>query len=96
VSDSTIFGTFSMAERIASISGLSQKGHADRIVTSHDAMCHVDWFPQSLAAGWKDWRWTHIPVDVLPAMWRSGISEGDVSTMRIDNTRRVLEGCEPY
>ena len=89
-------GTFSMAERIASVRGLCQKGHADRIVLSHDAMCHVDWFPPSLAAGWKDWRWTHIPEDVLPAMRRAGISEGDLSTMMIDNPRRILEGCEPY
>src|SRR5271157_4487640 len=38
-------GTFSAAERIESVSELCRRGHADRIVLSHDAMCHVDWFP---------------------------------------------------
>jgi phosphotriesterase-related protein len=89
-------GTFSMAERIESVKVLCQRGLADRIVLSHDAMCHVDWFPPALASGWKDWRWTHIPEDVLPEMRRSGISEDDISTMMVDNPRRILEGCAPY
>ena len=37
--------TFSIAERIESVKVLCDRGHADRIVLSHDAMCHVDWFP---------------------------------------------------
>ncbi len=65
-------GTFSLAERIESVRVLCERGHADRIVLSHDAMCHVDWFPPSMAHAWKDWRWTHIPDDVLPAMRRCG------------------------
>ncbi|HEV3366568.1 MAG TPA: hypothetical protein VG054_03835, partial [Acidimicrobiales bacterium] len=89
-------GTFSLAERIESVKVLCQRGHAGRIVLSHDAMCHVDWVPPALASGWKDWRWTHIPQDVLPEMRRSGISDEDISTMMIDNPRRILEGCEPY
>jgi len=88
--------TFSMEERIASVKVLCDRGHADRIVLSHDAMCHVDWFPAALVSGWKDWRWTHIPQDVLPEMRRSGISEADISTMMVDNPRRILEGGEPY
>jgi phosphotriesterase-related protein len=89
-------GTFSVAERIESVKVLCQRGYADRIVLSHDAMCHVDWFPPSVATAWKDWRWTHIPEDVLPEMRRLGISEDDISTMMIDNPRRILEGCGPY
>ena len=65
-------GTFSMAERIESVKVLCDRGHADRIVLSHDAMCHVDWFPASMAGAWKEWRWTHIPQDVLPEMRRIG------------------------
>jgi phosphotriesterase-related protein len=44
----------------------------------------------------KDWRWTHIPDDVLPAMRSAGISDEDITTMMVDNPRRILEGCEPY
>ncbi len=89
-------GTFSMAERIESVKVLCDRGHADRIVLSHDAMCHVDWFPASMAGAWKEWRWTHIPQDVLPEMRRMGIGDEDISTMMVDNPRRILEGGEPY
>ena len=89
-------GTISVGDRVASVKVLCDRGHADRIVLSHDAMCHVDWFPPAVANAWKDWRWTHIPDDVLPLMRRSGISEKDIMTMMVDNPRRILEGCEPY
>ncbi len=88
--------TFSMDERIQSVKVLCDRGHAGRIVLSHDAMCHVDWFPASMSGAWKEWRWTHIPQDVLPEMRRMGISDEDVRTMMVDNPRRILEGGEPY
>ncbi len=89
-------GTFSLAERIESVKVLCDRGHAGRIVLSHDAMCHVDWFPPSITGAMKDWRWTHIPEDVLPQMRRSGISDADITTMMVDNPRRILEGGAPY
>jgi len=88
--------TFSMAERIESVKVLCDRGHADRIVLSHDAMCHVDWFPPSVSNAWNDWRWTHIPQDVLPAMRLAGISDDHITMMMVDNPRRILEGGEPY
>jgi phosphotriesterase-related protein len=87
---------FTLAERVKAVRVLCERGHADRIVLSHDAMCHVDWFPPSMAGAWKNWRWTHIPEDVLPEMRRAGISEEDISTMMVANPRRILEGCDPY
>ncbi len=89
-------GTFSLAERVEAVRILCERGHADRLVLSHDAMCHVDWFPASVAHAWKDWRWTHIPDDVLPTMREAGISDDDITTMMVTNPRRILEGCDPY
>jgi phosphotriesterase-related protein len=89
-------GTFSVAERVEAVRVLCERGHADRLVLSHDAMCHVDWFPPSIAHAWKDWRWTHIPDEVLPAMRQAGISDDDITTMMVGNPRRILEGCDPY
>ncbi len=88
--------TFTLAERVESVRALCERGHADRIVLSHDAMCHVDWFPSTAYGSWQDWRWTHIPEDVLPEMRRAGISEEDIKTMMVDNPRRILEGGPPY
>ena len=89
-------GGFSLEERVEAVAILCERGHADQIVLSHDAMCHVDWFPRAMAAGWGDWRWTHIPADVLPAMRRRGITEEQITTMMVDNPRRILQGCAPY
>jgi phosphotriesterase-related protein len=89
-------GYLSLDQRVESVRVLCELGHADRLVLSHDAMCHVDWFPPAVAAASKDWRWTHIPDDVLPAMRRAGISDEDIVTMMVENPRRILEGCEPY
>jgi phosphotriesterase-related protein len=89
-------GTFSLAERVEGVRVLCERGHAERLVLSHDAMCHVDWFPPSVAHAWKEWRWTHIPDDVLPAMREAGISDEDITTMMVTNPRRILEGCDPY
>jgi phosphotriesterase-related protein len=89
-------GTFSMQQRIDAVVRLLERGHADKIVLSHDAMCYVDWFPRSMHEAMPQWRWTHIPEDVLPAMRASGISDDDIQTMMVDNPRRILEGCAPY
>jgi phosphotriesterase-related protein len=87
---------FTMEERVDAVGRLCQRGYAERIVLSHDAMCFVDWFPRSLMEHAPDWRWTHIPVDVLPVMRERGISDADITTMLIDNPRKILEGGAPY
>jgi phosphotriesterase-related protein len=90
-----VFG-FTLEERVDAVVRLCQKGYAERIVLSHDAMCSVDWFPRSMVDAAKDWHWTHISDDVLPAMRARGISESDIHTMMVDNPRTILEGGAPY
>jgi phosphotriesterase-related protein len=87
---------FTLEERVDAVMRLCDRGYAERIVLSHDAMCFVDWFPRSIMAGLKDWRWTHIPSDVLPVMRERGVSETDIQTMMVKNPRTILEGGAPY
>jgi phosphotriesterase-related protein len=87
---------FTLEERVDAVARLCQRGYAERIVLSHDAMCVVDWFPRAMVDAAKDWRWTHIPIDVLPTMRQRGISDADITTMMVDNPRRILEGGAPY
>jgi phosphotriesterase-related protein len=89
-------GTISLADRVESVRVLCERGHAARLVLSHDAMCHCDWFPPEVSGAWADWRWTHIPDDVLPAMRAAGISDADIHLMMVENPRRILEGGPPY
>ena len=69
---------FTIEERVDAVARLCQRGYAERIVLSHDAMCFVDWFPRSMASAAPEWRWTHIPNDVLPVMRARGISDADI------------------
>jgi phosphotriesterase-related protein len=87
---------FTLEERVDAVVRLCDRGYAERIVLSHDAMCFVDWFPRSMVDASKDWRWTHIPDDVLPALRGRGVSDADILTMMVTNPRTILEGGEPY
>ena len=33
-------------DRVATVATLCERGHADQMVLSHDASCHIDWLPQ--------------------------------------------------
>jgi phosphotriesterase-related protein len=87
---------FTLEERVDAVARLCRLGYAERIVLSHDAMCFVDWFPRSMLEASKDWRWTHIPDDVLPLMRARGIDDADITKMMVDNPRTILEGGDPY
>jgi len=87
---------FTLEERVDAVARLCARGYAERIVLSHDAMCSVDWFPRSMVEAAEDWRWTHIPNDVLPVMRERGISESDIRTMMVANPRAILQGGTPY
>jgi phosphotriesterase-related protein len=82
--------------RVDAVARLCERGYAERLVLSHDAMCFVDWFPQHVMDASESWRWTYISDQVLPAMRARGISDADVTTMLVDNPRRILEGGNAY
>jgi phosphotriesterase-related protein len=82
--------------RVDAVARLCERGYAERLVLSHDAMCFVDWFPQQMMDASESWRWTYISDEVLPAMRARGISDADITTMLVDNPRRILEGGNAY
>jgi phosphotriesterase-related protein len=85
-----------LEDRVDAVARLCTRGYAERIVLSHDAMCFVDWFPRAVMDATQTWHWTYISDEVLPAMRERGIGETDITTMLVDNPRRILEGGEPY
>jgi phosphotriesterase-related protein len=86
-----------LEERVDAVARLCARGYSDRIVLSHDAMCHADWFPRSfMDAASETWRWTYISDQVLPVMRARGISETDVNRMLVQNPRTILEGGAAY
>ncbi len=85
-----------LEERVDAVARLCERGYAERLVLSHDAMCFVDWFPRSVMDASSNWRWTYISDTVLPAMRARGISEDELTRMLVDNPRVILEGGPAY
>jgi phosphotriesterase-related protein len=38
-----------------------------------------------------NWRYTHIPDDVLPALRELGVTDDQIRQMLVDNPRRLFE-----
>ncbi|MFJ3903984.1 phosphotriesterase [Streptomyces sp. NPDC090025] len=78
-------------QRVATVAALAGEGLADRMVLSHDASCHIDWFPPGVReAVAPDWHHTHLHDQVLPALRRAGVTEEQLTTMLVDNPRRYF------
>ena len=82
--------------RVKTIVELAGRGHADKMVLSHDACCHIDFAPQDvvemgLRAAFPNWHFRHVPEDVIPALRAGGVSEAQIDQMTTDNPRRIFE-----
>jgi len=84
-------------QRVATIVELCKRGWAGQLVLSHDASCHIDWFPKDLIRkAVPNWHFLHISDDVLPALRESGVGEEAIRQMTVDNPRRVFERQGAY
>ena len=83
--------------RIETIASLCEAGWTDKLVLSHDAGCHMDWFDDDfLAQAQPNWNFLHISHDVLPMMRSRGFTEDQIDTMMIDAPRRILDHGPGY
>ena len=79
-------------ERVDTIAELCRSGYARQMVLSHDACCHIDFYPDpSMRALVPLWNFRHIPDDVVPALRKAGVPEEDIRTMTVENPRRIFE-----
>ncbi len=83
--------------RVDTILRLVEAGWADRLVLSHDAGCHMDWFDDEfLAQAQPNWNFMHISRDVLPMMRSRGLSDHQIDSMMVDTPRRILDHGPGY
>jgi len=71
---------------------LCRRGYADRMVLAHDAACYIDWVDPDVLAFMPQWHYLHIGQDVLPYLRDHGVTEEQITTMLVDNPRRILGG----
>jgi phosphotriesterase-related protein len=78
-------------ERVSTVATMCERGHADRMVLSHDAACHNDWFDDEMVTTVQpNWRFTHISDDVIPALRARGVTDDHLQQMLVDNPKKIL------
>ncbi len=84
-------------KRVATIVKMCEMGYANQMVLSHDASCYFGWAEPALMAQLvPNWHFNHIPDDVLPALRGAGVTEDQITTMTVDNPRRIFERQGAY
>jgi phosphotriesterase-related protein len=92
-----IDAVLSMEKRVATVAKLCERGHADRMVLSHDTSVYIDWFePAMIKQAVPRWHFLHISDEVIPALRQSGVSDEQITTMTVDNPRQIFEAQGAY
>lgn len=79
-------------DRVDTVVRMCERGHAGKMVLSHDASCFIDWLPEAMIpATMPNWHYLHIHNDVIPALKQRGVTDDQLRTMLVDNPRRIFE-----
>ncbi|ARG75691.1 phosphotriesterase-related protein [Mycobacterium kansasii] len=84
-------------DRVNIVAQMCERGHADKMVLSHDANCYFDALPEALLpVAAPNWNYLHIHNDVIPALKQRGVTDEQLHTMLVDNPRRIFERQGAY
>jgi phosphotriesterase-related protein len=84
-------------ERVDTVAKMCERGHADKMVLSHDAACLMDWLPEDMVPMvMPNWHYLHIHNDVIPALKERGVTDDQLTTMLVDNPRKIFESQGAY
>ena len=87
----------STEERVNTVATMCERGHADKMVLSHDASCLLDWLPEEVVpVAMPNWHYLHIHNDVLPALKERGVTDEQIHTMLVDNPRKIFSAQGGY
>ncbi|HEY6391103.1 MAG TPA: hypothetical protein VIX89_07490 [Bryobacteraceae bacterium] len=84
-------------ERVNTVAQLCQRGHANKLVLSHDAACFNDWLPErDLPAVLPNWHYLHIHNDVIPALKKRGVTHEQLQMMLVENPQAIFDRQNTY
>jgi phosphotriesterase-related protein len=87
----------SFEDRVNTVVTMCERGHANRMVLSHDASCYFDALPEAtLPIALPNWHYLHIHNDVIPALKERGVTEDQLTTMLVDNPRDIFAAKGGY
>src|SRR5215471_5039881 len=82
----------SFEDRVKTVAEMCKRGHADKMVLSHDAACYNHWLPERpLPVMLPRWHYLHIHNDVIPALKQKGVTQEQLDTMLAENPRKIFE-----
>ncbi|MGW0162276.1 phosphotriesterase family protein [Mycobacterium sp. NPDC003323] len=78
-------------QRVDTVARMCERGHAEKMVLSHDASCYFDALPEDVVpVVMPNWHYLHIHNDVIPALKERGVTDEQLHTMLVDNPRRIF------
>ena len=84
-------------QRVNTVAAMCERGHAGKMVLSHDAACFNDWLPErALPSVLPNWHYMHIHNDVIPALKKRGVTDEQIHTMMLENPRAIFERQGSY
>src|SRR5258708_21015816 len=84
-------------DRVETVARMCERGHAEKMVLSHDASCYFDALPEeTLPVVMPNWHYLHIHNDVIPALKDRGVTDEQLTTMLVDNPRKIFENQGAY
>src|SRR5215470_6234885 len=87
----------SFEDRVNTVAEMCRRGHAGKMVLSHDAACYNHWLPERpLPMMLPRWHYLHIHNDVIPALKQKGVTDQQLHTMLVDNPRKIFERQGKY
>lgn len=87
----------SFEDRVNTVAEMCKRGHAGKMVLSHDAACYNHWLPERpLPQMLPRWHYLHIHNDVIPALKQKGVTDEHLHTMLVENPRNIFERQGAY
>ena len=84
-------------DRVDIVARMVERGHAGKMVLSHDAACVNDWLDTDVVNQLMPrWHYLHINHDVIPALKERGVTDDQIHQMLVDNPRQIFERQGAY
>jgi phosphotriesterase-related protein len=79
-------------DRVSTVVAMCERGHADKMVLSQDAVSFTDWFPPGMREQIApNWHYLHVVNDVVPSLLDRGVTQQQVDQMLRENPRAFFE-----
>jgi phosphotriesterase-related protein len=85
------------ADRVNTVAAMCKRGHAAKMVLSHDAAVRMQWLPEEVVTqAMPRWNYLHIHNDVIPALKQKGVTNEQITAMLCGNPRKIFDNQGAY